>query len=110
MWGLIKWTIILAISGFVVYAGLQFADPHYKHKRFSSLADEIVKYNKDSEAQLREELVKKAADIGIKLDPESITIELATDGAFKAQVAWVNTVDIFGKYRKDYKFEYRTAP
>jgi hypothetical protein len=104
-----KLAVIVSIV-FVVYSGVMFGMPYYRHYAFRTDAVDIVrfKYSEYSAGKrmhmVKEKLFEKAQEVGLPISKNDIKVERTQTG-YWAYVKWQETVDILGQYQKTLKFE-----
>jgi hypothetical protein len=99
----IKLLLFFGVLGVFVYACFQFAMPYYKHFRFKSDAEFVVKFNVRDEEEMLHRLVDKAEEVGLYIPEDDFVLERTKVG-YNMEVSWSNTVDLFGLYRKKLDF------
>ncbi len=101
--GYIKSVLSIALLIFIVYAGLQFGMPYYRHSAFKTDAKELARISIGDPEKTRVQIFERAQELKLPLEEKDIVVTKSTRGT-RVQASWSETVDILGIYQKTFDF------
>ena len=101
--GFIKPLLVIAITAFLVYAGIQFGVPYYHYSAFKSEAKELARIEVGQIEKTRAQIYEAAQNQKIPIEAEDIQITKKTN-TIRIQTSWSVDVDILGVYQKTLHF------
>jgi len=101
--GFIKPLLVIAITAFLVYAGIQFGVPYYHYSAFKSEAKDIARLELGEVEKTRAQIYEAAQSQKIPIEAEDIQITKKTNTT-RVQTSWSVDVDILGLYHRTLHF------
>lgn len=101
--GYIKFLLSIALLIFIVYAGLQFGMPYYRHSAFKTDAKELARISIGEPDKTRAQIFERAQELKLPLEEKDIVVTKSTRGT-RVKASWSETVDILGIYQKTFDF------
>ena len=100
------WILALAAFAIGIHAGFMFAKPIMNHKFFVSDAEDLMRFNFNSEKDALMRFKALAEEWNIPLDEEEgIEVWIDDEKGFTVIVKYSNTVDYYGLYKKTFDYE-----
>jgi Flp pilus assembly protein TadG len=101
--GFIKFILVTAILFSLVYAGIQFGIPYYKHSAFRSDVKELARISLGDVDKTRTQIFERAQELKLPLEAKDIVVT-KTDKTVRVRTSWEETVDLMGFYQKTLTF------
>lgn len=101
--GVIKFLFVIALIVFMIYTGIQFGIPYYKHSAFKSDAKDEAVMNIGNIEKTKKAVFERAQEIGIPIEEKEILVT-KKGNLTRIQTAWSETVNILGVYEKTLEF------
>lgn len=101
--GVIFLIIILMVIG---YTGYQVARLHFSYGSISEKVETIVRIGPvQSDEMIQDELIKRAAEINVRLAPANIWIDKSIPDSFRIYVEYEDSSSIFGIFTYSRRFK-----
>lgn len=101
--GFIKFTFVVIILVSLVYLGVKFGIPYYKHSAFQSDVKELARISLGDTKRTRAQIFERAQELKIPLEEEDIVVT-RKEKSVRVNTSWEETVDVLGLYQKTLKF------
>ncbi|MDI6745127.1 MAG: hypothetical protein QMD07_07100 [Thermodesulfovibrionales bacterium] len=102
--GFFKFIFILGLIAFLMYAGLQFGMPFYRHTLLKTDAKEIARVSVSWDIErTKAQVFERAQELNIPIKEKDIEVVKTTRG-MRVKTAWSEEVDILGIYQKTFDF------
>jgi len=94
------WLIILVA---VVFVGISFGKPYYRHMSFSSHTRDFLKSDIYDVGTIRKNILEDAEALKVPLDENNLEV-VVKNKMVKVKATWSETVDFWGYYQKKIDF------
>lgn len=101
--GLIKFLFVIALIVLMIYTGIQFGIPYYKHSAFRSDAKDLAVMNIGNIEKTKKEIFERAQELKIPIEEKELIVT-KTGNITRVQTSWSETVNILGVYEKTIEF------
>ena len=101
--GYIKFVFTVLVIGLLVYTGIQFGIPYYKHSAFKTDAKDITRMGLGHVDKTRQNLFESAKELKIPIEEEDISV-VNMGKTVRVKTSWSETVDLLGLYQKQLDF------
>lgn len=101
--GSIKFIFVTALLCSLVYAGIKFGIPYYKHSAFQSDVKELARISLGDTEKTRNQIYERAQELKLPLEAKDIVVT-KTERAVRVRTSWEETVDLMGLYQKTLTF------
>lgn len=102
--GYIKFILIVAIIVSLVYAGIKFGMPYYKHSALKSDIKEMVRVSLGDVNKTKTEILERAVELKIPVGEKDVDVQ-KKGNILIVTTSWSETVDILGLYEQTLDFE-----
>jgi len=102
--GFIKLAFYTALLAFIIYTGIQFGMPYYRHSAFKSDVKEIARISLGDAERTKVQVMDSAEGYGIPLDENNVKV-VKKEKTTQVKASWSENVDILGVYQKMLNFE-----
>jgi len=102
--GYIKPILSILVLVFLVYAGIQFGMPYYRHSVFKSDAEQLARVSLGRVDKLKNSLAERAEELKIPLAYDEIYVERGAGNTMRVSAMWHEKVNILGLYEKNIEF------
>lgn len=101
--GFMRFILVTALLIALVYAGINFGIPYYKHSVFRSDVKELARISLGDTEKTRTQIFERAQELKLPLDAKDIVVT-RTDKTVRVRTSWEETVDLMGFYQKTLTF------
>ena len=101
--GFIKFIFVTAILFSLVYVGIKFGIPYYKHSAFQSDVKELARISVGDTEKTRNQIFERAQELKLPLEAKDIVVT-KTERTVRVRTSWEETVDLMGFYQKNLTF------
>lgn len=101
--GFIKFIFVTAILFSLVYVGIKFGIPYYKHSAFQSDVKELARISVGDAEKTRNQIFERAQELKLPLEAKDIVVT-KTERTVRVRTSWEETVDLMGFYQKTLTF------
>lgn len=102
--GFIKLILITTIIVSLVYAGMKFGMPYYKHSALKSDIKEMVRVSLGDVKKTKTEVLERAKELNVPIEEKDVEVQ-KQGNIIIVTTSWSETVDILGLYEKTLDFE-----
>ncbi len=102
--GFIKALLGLLLLAAIIVSLVLFAKPYYRSYTLGAHTRDFLKTEIGDVAKIRENVMKDADELGIKLNDSDLTVTIENK-IVKVKATWQDTVDFWGYYQKTFDFE-----
>lgn len=103
--GFFKFVFVLLIIAFLMYAGLQFGMPFYRHSSLRSDVEQVARISIAGDVdKTRAQIFELAQELNIPIKEQDIEV-IKTARGMRVKTSWSETVDILGLYQKTFDFK-----
>jgi hypothetical protein len=102
--GFVKFFVTVALIIFLVYAGIQFGKPFYRHGALKDETKEIARISLGHALRTQEQVFERARELKVPITKEDILVT-KLERTVRVQTSWSETVEILGLYEKTFDFE-----
>ena len=102
--GFIKFVLIIGLIAFLMYAGLQFGMPFYRHSSLRADVEQVARMSVAGDVErTKAQVFELAQESNIPIKENDIEVMKTTRG-MRVKTAWSEEVDILGIYQKTFDF------
>ncbi len=102
--GFIKTLFGFLLLGAIMVCLVLFGKPYYRSYTFGAHTRDFLKTEIGDIVKIRENVVKDAAELGIRLNEADLSVTL-DNKIVKVKATWKDTVDFWGYYQKTFDFD-----
>ena len=102
--GFIKTLFGLFLLGAILASLVILGKPYYRSHTLGAHTRDYLKTEIGDIARIRENVMKDAAELGIKLSESDLSVTI-DNKIVKVKATWKDTVDFWGYYQKTFDFE-----
>ncbi len=101
--GWIKPLLVISILILVVYSGIQYGIPYYRHSAFENDVRDIARLSSGDVKKVKEDVYASAINFNIPIGENDIVVE-KRGNKIHIQTSWSQTIDILGLYQRTVDF------
>ncbi len=103
--GFIKPILWIGILALLIYSGIQFGMPHYRHAAFKNDVVDIARVGLGNVDRIKAQVFESAQGHNIPLKEKAISVKLFGDSRIHVTASWKEQVDLLGLYQHTFYFD-----
>lgn len=103
--GFIKPILWIGILALLIYSGVQFGMPYYRHAAFKNEVVDITRVGLGNVDRIKAQVFESAQSHNLPLKEKSISVKLVGDNSVRVTASWNEQVDLFGVYQHTLYFD-----
>jgi hypothetical protein len=107
--GSIKVIFCLALAVAAAFVLISFGRPYFRYYTLKSYAHDELLIEVGSVGAIRQNVLKRAAELGVPLDPDNLEVTVNDSKVVTVQAKWSEVVDFWGYYTKKLDFTMNEA-
>lgn len=103
--GFIKPILWIGIMALIIYSGIQFGMPHYRHAAFKNDVVDIARVGLGNVDRIKAQVYESALEHNIPLKDKAISVKSVGDSSVRVTASWKEQVDLLGLYQHTFNFD-----